>query len=396
MLGTFIDQFRRSRVSVWDGDSKLLSQTDFNREIARERIRSTRRSIPFCIITFELLGQKHLARRRRVLVRILHRRLRLTDQKAGLDSNRFAALLVDTPEMGGRSALDRLANLCDARNLSVKLSLQVHDPEGFDPDNDRDLPTGSGSRRREDRVESRWMRIDTSIGGPAKAVAFDNPVDAVVSSEGPVVPMPHGRRLVKRCFDVFGASVGLFLSSPIVVCAAIAVKATSTGPAFFKQTREGMGGKPFTIYKLRTMVVDAESKQPELAGSSHRDGPAFKIKHDPRETRVGSFLRRTCIDELPQLINVLRGDMSMVGPRPECIEYMEELEAKVPGYAQRLGLKPGLTGIAQIESGYANDLDSYRRKAAFDFIYLQNCCVSNDLRIMYRTLKVILTGFGAL
>jgi lipopolysaccharide/colanic/teichoic acid biosynthesis glycosyltransferase len=111
---------------------------------------------------------------------------------------------------------------------------------------------------------------------------------------------------------------------------------------------------------------------------------------------VGRLLRRMRIDELPQLINVLRGEMSMVGPRPECIEYMEELSRKVPGYLQRLGLKPGLTGIAQIEAGYANDLDSYRRKVAYDLLYLQNCSLWNDLRIMVRTVRVVLTGFGAI
>ncbi len=102
------------------------------------------------------------------------------------------------------------------------------------------------------------------------------------------------------------------------------------------------------------------------------------------------------IDELPQLINVLRGEMSMVGPRPECIEYMEELCSKIPNYNERLGLKPGLTGIAQIEAGYANDLETYRRKVGYDLIYLQNCCLWNDLRIMARTVRVVFTGFGAL
>ncbi len=212
-------------------------------------------------------------------------------------------------------------------------------------------------------------------------------------------------RLAKRVLDLVVASTLLVLTAPLVVLAALAVKLSSPGPILFSQIRVGLNlrrepprgaddecrrqepnyGRPFRIYKIRTM---------HLAAS--KSGPAQAKASDTRVFAVGRFLRRMRIDELPQLINVLRGDMSMVGPRPECIEYMEELEAKVPGYSQRLGLKPGLTGIAQIESGYANDLDSYRRKAAYDFIYLQNCCVSNDLRIMYRTLKVVFTGFGAL
>lgn len=212
-------------------------------------------------------------------------------------------------------------------------------------------------------------------------------------------------RLAKRVLDIVVASTLLMVTAPLVALAAFAVKLSSPGPVFFNQIRVGLNlrkdsecdgaeecrrhtanyGRPFRIYKIRTMHLAASELEPAQAKAA-----------DSRVFFVGRFLRRMRIDELPQLINVLRGDMSMVGPRPECIQYMEELEAKVPGYSQRLGLKPGLTGIAQIESGYANDLDSYRRKAAYDFIYLQNCCVSNDLRIMYRTLKVVFTGFGAL
>ncbi|GIW98730.1 MAG: hypothetical protein KatS3mg111_2063 [Pirellulaceae bacterium] len=125
-------------------------------------------------------------------------------------------------------------------------------------------------------------------------------------------------------------------------------------------------------------------------------GPTQVQPGDQRIFPVGRLLRRFRIDELPQLINVLRGDMSMVGPRPECIEYMDDLSKKIPHYIDRLGLKPGLTGIAQIESGYANDLDSYHRKIAYDLMYLQNCCLGNDLRILWRTIRVVITGFGAL
>jgi len=149
--------------------------------------------------------------------------------------------------------------------------------------------------------------------------------------------------------------------------------------------RKSNYGRPFTIFKLRTMHVEASS-----------NGPTQTQKQDARIFPVGRLLRRMRIDELPQLLNVLRGEMSMVGPRPECIEYMEDLSAKVPNYLERLGLKPGLTGIAQIESGYANDLESYRRKVTLDLLYLQNCCPWNDLKIMVRTGRVIFSGFGAL
>jgi lipopolysaccharide/colanic/teichoic acid biosynthesis glycosyltransferase len=216
-------------------------------------------------------------------------------------------------------------------------------------------------------------------------------------------------RFLKRCLDIVVAAGLLIVAVPIMLVAAIAIKLTSPGPIVFTQIRVGLNsrmsqrrqhqldargpcrrrepnfGRPFTIYKLRTMTQAAANS-----------GPSEAVEADQRVTRAGRFLRRMRIDELPQLWNVLRGEMSMVGPRPECIEYMERLSAQVPGYLQRLGLKPGLTGIAQVEAGYANDLQSYRRKVAFDLMYLQNCSLWNDVKILAQTVRVVLTGFGAL
>jgi lipopolysaccharide/colanic/teichoic acid biosynthesis glycosyltransferase len=143
-------------------------------------------------------------------------------------------------------------------------------------------------------------------------------------------------------------------------------------------------GKPFVLYKFRTMRIDAE-----------RNGAQLAVKGDPRVTRVGRFLRKTRLDELPQLWNVLRGEMSLVGPRPERPEFCEKLSSEIPNYLNRLGLKPGLTGLAQIINGYDTDLDSVRRKVNFDLLYLQNCCVWNDLKILFRTVGVVLRGSGA-
>jgi len=174
--------------------------------------------------------------------------------------------------------------------------------------------------------------------------------------------LPRATRWMKRGLDIVVAAGLLVLTMPIVMVAAIAIKATSPGSVIFRQVRVGLNrrrydrsgrsavrvcrrkkanfGRPFVIYKLRTMHVAADG-----------DGPRTAQKDDDRVFRVGRFLRRTRIDELPQLINVLKGEMSMVGPRPECIDYMEDLTSKFPDYAERLRLKPGLTGIAQIEAG---------------------------------------------
>lgn len=217
--------------------------------------------------------------------------------------------------------------------------------------------------------------------------------------------LPTRTRVLKRTVDVCLASVLLVVTAPLMLVAAIAICINSRGSIFFTQTRVGLNkrrrsgepasgdcrrrtanfGRPFTIFKLRTMETWAAS-----------EGPSQAQPNDQRVFAVGRLLRKLRIDELPQLVNVLKGDMSLVGPRPECIEYMEELSRRIPGYTQRLGLKPGLTGIAQIESGYANDLESYQRKIAHDQLYLRNCCLTNDLKILLRTARVVLTGFGAL
>lgn len=224
-------------------------------------------------------------------------------------------------------------------------------------------------------------------------------------------------RILKRATDVFVASVLLVLLAPVMLLVAIAVRVTSRGPVIFQQTRVGLNlrskktdrrqraepcssdrrdpnrdrrrdsgyGKPFTLYKFRTMKIDAE-----------KNGAQFAVAGDPRVTSIGRFLRKTRLDELPQLWNVLRGEMSLVGPRPERPEFIETLSAEIPNYINRLGLKPGLTGLAQIINGYDNNIESFRRKVNLDLLYLQNCCFWNDLKILFRTIRVVLTGSGAL
>jgi len=227
-------------------------------------------------------------------------------------------------------------------------------------------------------------------------------------------------RIGKRVLDLVGALVLLTILAGPMLLTAIAVRLTSPGPVIFRQTRVGLNqrsrrrdrrnrinrslpegqerrqsesdrrrtygfGKPFTIYKFRTMRTDAE-----------KDGARFAVANDPRVTPIGGFLRKTRLDEVPQLWNVLRGEMSLVGPRPERPEFIEKLSVEVPNYLHRLGLKPGLTGLAQVINGYDNDLDGFRRKVSLDLLYLQNCCLWNDLKILLRTVRVVLTGSGAL
>lgn len=233
--------------------------------------------------------------------------------------------------------------------------------------------------------------------------------------------LPLSTRVAKRAVDIIGAVTLLILCTPLMLVSALLVLITSPGGIIYRQIRVGLNlrksanvdrrkdparlppgleerrgtgtdrraktnyGRPFTIYKFRTMRSDAE-----------KGGAQFARKADPRVTTIGRFMRRTRIDELPQLWNILKGDMSLVGPRPERPDFMEDFSERIPNYLDRLGLKPGLTGIAQVVNGYDNDIEGFERKVQYDLLYLQNCCFLNDMKILLRTVRVVITGEGAL
>jgi sugar transferase (PEP-CTERM system associated) len=184
---------------------------------------------------------------------------------------------------------------------------------------------------------------------------------------------------LKRALDVAASLVLLALSSPFLIAAALAVKLQDGGPVLYRQARVTRDGRVFRIMKLRTMRVDAE-----------RFGATWAAERDPRITRVGNFLRRTRLDELPQLFNVLRGDMSIVGPRPERPEFTEELAAKLPLYHERHRMRAGLTGWAQVNYPYGASLDDARSKLSYDLYYVKNFGVLFDLLILMQTLRVVL------
>lgn len=197
------------------------------------------------------------------------------------------------------------------------------------------------------------------------------------------------RGVAKRCFDVALATVILLATLPVLVAAVVAIKLDSRGPVLFRQRRVGRSGEPFTMIKFRTMVVDAEAMRSELGELNEADGPLFKMQHDPRITRVGRYLRKFSIDELPQLWSVLRGDMSMVGPRPALPEEVDHWE---PELHERLRVLPGLTGLWQISGRSDAGFEQYRR---LDLYYVHNWSLGHDLRICVRTVGVVLTGRGA-
>ena len=185
-------------------------------------------------------------------------------------------------------------------------------------------------------------------------------------------PCPSWYLVFKRAYDLTTALVLLILTAPLILLAALLVKLTSPGPAFYSQTRVGRQGRLFTIYKNRTMVHNCESLT----------GPRWSIPGDPRVTWVGRLLRLSHLDELPQLVNVIRGDMSLIGPRPERPEFIPELEKAIPAYRFRLAVRPGVTGLAQVNLPADTDLGSVRRKLAHDLYYIRNLTPWLDLRLL--------------
>jgi len=197
------------------------------------------------------------------------------------------------------------------------------------------------------------------------------------------------RQVLKEVFDRFVAGVALVLLAPLFAAVAAAIRLGDNGPALFTQTRVGKDGRPFKIYKFRTMVVDAEQRLAELQSSNDLDGVLFKMRRDPRITAIGARLRKWSVDELPQLINVFRGEMSLVGPRPAL---PEEAARYADHVRRRLVVKPGLTGMWQV-NGRSNL--SWDETVRLDLRYVENWSFALDLQILWKTLPVIFRGSGA-
>ncbi|WP_412674744.1 sugar transferase [Anoxybacillus ayderensis] len=186
---------------------------------------------------------------------------------------------------------------------------------------------------------------------------------------------------VKRGMDILFVLLSIPVVVPIILIFAILIKLETPGPAFFLQERVGLHGRCFQVIKLRSMGVNAE-----------KNGAQWAIKNDPRVTKVGAFIRKTRIDELPQLLNVLKGEMSLIGPRPERPIFTEKFSKEIPGFKDRLQVKPGITGWAQVNGGY--DITP-REKLELDRYYIEHMSFWLDVKILFKTVKVCLTGDGA-
>jgi exopolysaccharide biosynthesis polyprenyl glycosylphosphotransferase len=197
--------------------------------------------------------------------------------------------------------------------------------------------------------------------------------------------------LAKMALDIFGALFLLIVTSPLMLASALLIKLTSPGPVFFRQQRSGINGSPFNIFKFRTMATNAEQFQHELASMNEMTGPVFKVTNDPRITRVGKILRKYSLDELPQLFNILRGEMSLVGPRPLPVNEVKRFNDLA--HRRRLSVKPGLTCLWQVQG--RNKISDFKEWVRLDLEYIDNWSIWLDLAILIRTVPAVFSATGA-
>lgn len=351
-LADLIGRFRgRLGAELWrDG---LFRPREMRRILRREQARTDRTGDPFAVLVFTVRPSSEQRETLRQVARIVRRRIRLTDEAGWLDDERIGVVLPSTPAQGAWTVAD---DVC----LALPSDLELPNCEVYVYPAPR-VPVGPA-----DQTTARHERPTETTVSAVEALLVD--------------PMP----LWKRTLDICGALVGLIFLSPLLLGAAVAIKLSSPGPIIFRQMRSGRGGRPFLCLKFRTMVVDAEARKKQLMAQNEQDGPAFKIRNDPRVTRIGRWLRKTSIDELPQLFNVLCGDMSLVGPRPlPC----HEAEACRGWLRRRLDVTPGVTCIWQI---YGRSRVTFAEWVRMDLRYIRSYSLWQDLKLIFQTVPAVL------
>ncbi len=236
--------------------------------------------------------------------------------------------------------------------------------------------------RAQERLSYNPVMIDEGVGRGEKKMSVLIEEFKRQTHQGSLNQIRSRYIKVRLLLDFFIAFIGLIFSLPVFFIIGILIKTTSRGPVFYAQERVGKDGCIFEIIKFRTMHADAE----------FQTGPVWTKKNDSRITTIGRFLRKTHIDELPQLINVLKGDMATIGPRPERPHFVDMLNEEIQGYTRRLAVKPGITGLAQCYCKYDETITDVRRKLRYDILYIKNSCWALDMQIIWRTLSLSLLG----
>jgi lipopolysaccharide/colanic/teichoic acid biosynthesis glycosyltransferase len=364
----------------------MLTSEQMNIAIQRESARADRNGGEFALVLFRVRNRDRTSLSTMRLAKTVLTRIRNTDDVGWYDEDHLGVLLPDTSATGAWRFADAVSSLASQRSHRPLCSVYSYPTKWFTDD---ETPPPPSQLRQENNGngDGRYaMRnlIPYFLDGVKSGL--EQPPSAVHRLESLLVrPLPWWKRVI----DIVGASCGLLVASPVLLTAAIAIKLNSRGPIVFKQNRAGLGGRPFKIYKLRTMVVDAEAKKAQLKTKNEQDGPAFKIKDDPRVTKVGKILRKTSIDELPQLINVLKGDMTLVGPRPLPVNESDACEG---WQRRRLDVTPGLTCIWQVRG---RSTVSFAEWVRMDVTYIRRRTFFHDVSILMQTIPAVLLRRGA-
>lgn len=354
----------------------LLSQADLDLAVRKERSRCDRYGFSFSLVSLELRSRgkqydDHLA----LMAGLLNQRLRLTDERGLMPEGRLGLMLPHTDRDGALVVLNDVVELASKNGIYCSADVTTY------PSSD-DRQDSSENRDHQDMnsdAGNSGVGEELPVGGD-EAMHFGAVRGVATIASQATYP------LWKRAMDIGGALAGLVLAAPVIAAAGVAIKWNSRGPVFYKQYRTGHHGRKFVMFKLRTMIVNADQEKSRLCDLNERDGPAFKMQNDPRVTKVGRFLRAAAIDELPQLWNVLIGDMALVGPRPlPC----HEAEACQPWQWRRHESKPGLTCTWQIAKSRKISFDDWMR---MDLRYGVRPHFFGDFRLILSTAIAMVLG----
>jgi lipopolysaccharide/colanic/teichoic acid biosynthesis glycosyltransferase len=402
--------FKPRRMSWKRSYRSLLSPEQMAIAVQRETSRADRNGGEFALALFRVRSNDRSSLSTVRLAKTILRRVRATDDVGWYDDQFLAALLPDTSPTGARQFAEQVLALVSGRAPKPLCKVYSYPATWFNPEEEQAsaalldpqlrMAGGMPSTPRNGVQNIFPTSLDPMVGTPLSngSVELPIPADGLATRSGALAvgdvrpleslllkPLP----LWKRSVDIAGSLVALVVASPVMFLAVLLVRISGPGPVIFKQQRAGLGGRPFCIYKFRTMCNDAEAKQAQLKDQNEQDGPAFKIANDPRVTRIGQLLRTTSIDELPQLMNVLKGDMTLVGPRPLPIGESDQCAG---WYRRRLDVTPGLTCIWQIKGRSQVSFCDWVR---MDVAYIRRRTLLTDLRILFQTIPAVLLRRGA-
>jgi lipopolysaccharide/colanic/teichoic acid biosynthesis glycosyltransferase len=328
----------------------------FHHSLRRERARSDRSGRTFALVVFTPREPGPAAGTHSQLVEILRRQLSPADEVGWFDEDRIAVILPDVTSEDGWKLVDEVCLAFPLDDPPPLGEVFLYPSQPITDVEDPDWPRNAASERPTRPLAGVFVR-----------------------------PLPWWKRMV----DLLGASLGLIVLAPLMALCAMVIKLESRGPVLFRQLRTGRGGKPFVMYKFRSMRVDAEAEKTALLEFNEQDGPAFKIKNDPRLTRFGRWLRSTSVDELPQLWNVVKGEMTLVGPRPLPCDEADGCEL---WQRRRLDVTPGLTCIWQVRGRSRVSFDEWMR---MDLQYIDSHSIGQDLTLLLATVGAVLRRTGA-